>query len=96
MNELVVKDNEAIIDDTVYISYKCQNCGAEIVADEQTAATFCVYCGNTAILKSKLSGNFKPDYIIPFKIEKERAIEAFKDLSKGSWQKKLLHSLVCH
>ncbi len=71
------------IDDTVYVSYKCQNCGAEIVADEQTAATFCVYCGNTAILKNKLSGEFKPNLIIPFKTEKEHAIKAFENVSKG-------------
>lgn len=67
----------------VYDAYKCKNCGAEIVADSQTSATFCVYCGNTAILKSKLSGEFKPDLIIPFAKEKEVAIEAFKSLSKG-------------
>ena len=66
-----------------YVSYRCQNCGAEIVADEQTAATFCVYCGNTAILKNKLSGEFKPDYIIPFKTEKDAAIKAFENISKG-------------
>ncbi len=72
------------VDDKVsYVSYKCKNCGAEIVADEQTAATFCLYCGNTAILKSKLSGKFSPDYIIPFKTEKEAAIKAFTNLSKG-------------
>lgn len=67
----------------VYDSYKCSNCGAEIVADSETSATFCVYCGNTAILKSKLSGEFKPDLIIPFKKEKECAIQAFKGLSSG-------------
>ncbi len=64
-------------------SYKCQNCGAEIVADQNTAATFCVYCGSVAILKSKLSGKFSPDSIIPFKKEKEEAIKAFESLSKG-------------
>ena len=67
----------------LYTSYKCKNCGAEIVADKETAATFCVYCGNTAILKSKLSGQFKPDLIIPFKKEKQVAINAFKNLSNG-------------
>lgn len=67
----------------IYDSYKCKNCGAEIVADNQTSATFCVYCGNTAILKSKLSGEFKPDLIIPFAKDKDVAIEAFKGLSKG-------------
>ena len=66
-----------------YISYKCESCGAEIVADNETAATFCVYCGNTAILQSKLSGKFSPDKIIPFKKEREAAINAFRGLSKG-------------
>ena len=70
-------------DPGLYISYKCQSCGAEILADEQTSATFCVYCGNTAILKSKLDGAFAPDCIIPFKKTKEDAIEAFKKLNKG-------------
>lgn len=77
---------EGTVDDAVqdlYTSYKCKNCGAEIVADSETAATFCVYCGNTAILKSKLSGQFKPDLIIPFKKEKQVAINAFKNLSNG-------------
>lgn len=66
-----------------YVSYTCKDCGAEIIADEQTAATFCVYCGNTAILKNKLSGEFRPSKIIPFKVEKEVAIESFKGISKG-------------
>lgn len=66
-----------------YISYHCESCGAEIIADSETSATFCVYCGNTAILKSKLSGKFSPDLVIPFKKTKEEAIEAFKGLSKG-------------
>ena len=66
-----------------YVSFKCESCGAEIIADDQTSATFCVYCGNTAILQSKLSGKFSPDKMIPFKKTKEEAIEAFKKLSKG-------------
>lgn len=66
-----------------YDTYTCQNCGAEIIADEQTSATFCIYCGNTAILKNKLSGKFNPKFIIPFKKEKEDAIKAFKELKKN-------------
>ena len=54
-------------DDVIYDSYRCPDCGAEIVADENTSATFCIYCGNTAIIKSKLSGKFAPSKIIPFK-----------------------------
>lgn len=70
-------------DDTIYDSYKCPDCGAEIIADANTTATFCVYCGNTAILKSKLSGKFAPTKIIPFKNVKDDAVAAFKKIKKG-------------
>lgn len=76
-------NNNFKTEDATYISYKCENCGAEIVADEQTSATFCVYCGSTAILRNKLVGKFKPDLIIPFKVKKEVAVEKFQKLSKG-------------
>jgi len=79
-------ENKTIVEDddySDYISYQCQSCGAEIVADNETASTFCVYCGNTAILKNKLSGKFAPNLIIPFKKTKEDAILAFKNISKG-------------
>ena len=68
---------------TNYVNYNCPDCGAEIVTDENTAATFCVYCGNTSIIKNRLSGEFAPDKLIPFKIEKNKAVEAFKKLKKG-------------
>lgn len=80
-----VKDTklEEEMDTSEYVTYNCPDCGAEIIADSETSATFCVYCGNTAILKNKLSGRFKPDYIIPFKKTKEEAIAAFQNVKKG-------------
>ena len=63
--------------------YYCEDCGAKIIADKNTAATFCVYCKNTAILKSRLTDEFSPSKIIPFAKTKEDAIEAFKSLKKG-------------
>lgn len=77
------KDAKVEDDNVEYVQYHCESCGAEIIADKETAATFCVYCGNTAILQSKLSGKFSPDLVIPFKTTKEEAITAFKGLSKG-------------
>ena len=76
-------DKSSDVEDVTYVEYHCKDCGAEIIADENTASTFCVYCGNTAILKSKLSGKFAPSKIIPFKKTKNDAIEAFKNVSKG-------------
>ena len=44
-NETTKKEKEIPKDEySAYVSYKCESCGAEIIADEQTAATFCVYC----------------------------------------------------
>lgn len=78
--KIEVSEEEANVE---YVSYHCKDCGAEIIADAQTSATFCVYCGNTAILKNKLVGKFAPDLIIPFKMDKQVAIDEFKNLSKG-------------
>ena len=54
-----------------------QSCGAQIVTDETTAALFCYYCHNPVVLEEKLAGNFKPDYILPFQIDKKKAQEIF-------------------
>lgn len=62
--------------------YRCQSCGAEIIADENTTATFCVYCGNTAILKDKIHNSRVPDLIIPFQKVKEDATKAFEKVVK--------------
>ncbi len=62
--------------------YHCNNCGAEIIADENTTSTFCVYCGSTAILKNRIDSGRAPNYIIPFKNVKDDAVVAFKNLFK--------------
>lgn len=69
--------------DDKYVSYNCPDCGATIICDEETSATFCIYCGNTSIIKNRLTGKFAPSKIIPFKKSKEEAINAFKGLKKG-------------
>ena len=58
--------------------YICNTCGGEIVADENTAASNCPYCDNPVVMKGQFKGDLKPDYVIPFKLEKQAAIEAFK------------------
>ncbi len=61
------------------VLYVCPSCGAEIVTDETTAATTCYYCSNPVVLSGELSGELKPDFIIPFKIDKDGAISKFKE-----------------
>lgn len=63
-------------------NYHCKNCGAEIMADETVTATFCVYCGSTAILKEKIEDGRAPSMIIPFKNTKNDASVAFSKITK--------------
>lgn len=64
-------------------TYTCENCGATLITDENTASTFCVYCRSNTVIKGKLKGKFSPKYVIPFAKTKEEAIEAFKKCKKG-------------
>lgn len=69
--------------------YVCPSCGAELVCDDTTAATSCPYCGNPSIVPGKLDDMQKPDYVLPFRMNRQQAVEALKKYYKG---KKLLPS----
>lgn len=68
-------------------AYNCPSCGAELILDETTAATACPYCGNPSIIPGVFSQTLRPDLILPFKLNKDDAINALKNYYKG---KKLL------
>lgn len=59
-------------------AYHCQQCGAEIVTDDTTAATRCYYCHSPVVLTDRLSGDFHPDGVIPFQLDKAGAMDAFQ------------------
>lgn len=63
--------------------YSCRQCGAEIVTDPTTAASFCPYCNSPIVFTSKLSGAARPDFIIPFTQNKESAEAALRAFYKG-------------
>ncbi len=63
--------------------YVCNSCGGEIVADETTAASACPFCDNPVVMMGQLSGALKPDYVIPFKLDKKAAKAALKKHYEG-------------
>lgn len=68
-------------------TYVCNSCGGEIIGDENTAATACPFCGNPVVMMGQFCGALKPDYVIPFKLDKKAAKEALQKHYSG---KKLL------
>ena len=63
--------------------YNCPSCGAELICDAATAATSCPYCGNTTIVPGQLGGALKPDYVLPFRLDKKAAVAALKKHYEG-------------
>ena len=66
-------------------SYVCHSCGGEIIATDTTAATSCPFCDNPVVMMNQFQGNLKPDYVIPFKLDKKAAIEGLKNHLSGKF-----------
>lgn len=69
------------------MTYVCKSCGGEIIGDSTTAATHCPFCDNPVIISDKIAGKLKPNYLIPFKLNKN---DAKANLLKHFKNKKLL------
>lgn len=67
--------------------YHCPSCGGEIITDQTTGATNCPFCDSPMVFLSQFSGDFKPDLVVPFKLDKESAKNGLKKHLTG---KKLL------
>ena len=65
--------------------FLCPSCGAEIATDATTAATYCYFCHNPVVLSGRLSGQFLPNKVLPFKVEKEEATKRFLEWTKKKW-----------
>ncbi len=68
-------------------TYVCKSCGGEIIGDNNTAAAACPYCGNPVVMMGQFRGALKPDYVIPFQLDKKAAKEVLYQHYNG---KKLL------
>lgn len=77
--EMKEHDREAV-ETAAAVAYSCPSCGAQIVTDETTAATFCYYCHNPVVLTGRVTGEYHPDGVLPFAISREKALEIF-----GQW-----------
>ncbi len=64
-------------------AYSCPSCGAQLICDENTAATSCPYCGNPTVVPAQFAGALRPDYIIPFKLDKQAAVKKLSEYYGG-------------
>ena len=62
--------------------FRCPQCGAEILSEDTTAATFCSFCCSSTVLESRVTKEKKPAYILPFKKTKEDCKNAYENMMK--------------
>lgn len=65
------------------IAYICPDCGGRVLTEPNTTATFCVYCHNPTVIASRLTGEYRPAYLLPFQYTKEQAVQSVKKLARG-------------
>ena len=63
--------------------YRCRNCGAEIITDKTTMATSCAFCNSPVVLTEQLDTEFRPKWILPFRIERKRVEQIYLDYVKS-------------
>ena len=64
-------------------AYVCSSCGAELVCDDTTAVSECPYCGNPVVAAGRFAGEFRPDLVIPFKLDRKAAEHALAEHYQG-------------
>lgn len=58
--------------------YSCSACGAEVMVNENEAASYCVYCGQPVIVFERVSSEMQPDYIVPFTVPQQDAMNFYR------------------
>ncbi len=76
--ELVTETKRAKKRDLEGKCYTCSQCGASLMTFDETAVTFCSYCGSQGMLEDKMVAQESPDLIIPFAKTKEECIANYK------------------
>lgn len=81
----LLSEREDVVVDAVngdYVEYHCPSCGANIVTDETTVATNCYFCNNPIVMSGKLESSQMPTKVIPFRVDKKKALESFESWIK--------------
>lgn len=64
--------------------YTCPQCGGEVMTTNVSATGFCMYCGASTILDSRIRREKRPARIIPFRKTKEDCKKAFTGMMRRS------------
>ncbi len=61
------------------VQTECVNCGAPLTIGEYDSTCQCEYCESYIILDHRVSGEYRPNLMLPFKIDKKGAVELLRN-----------------
>jgi LSD1 subclass zinc finger protein len=64
---------------------RCDKCGAEQNLSSNLFASNCTFCGAAIVSKSYANRRIKPKSLVPFQLDRSRALESFRGWVKGRW-----------
>lgn len=65
--------------------YTCNHCGGEIIINNTEVSTYCIYCGNPAVVFSRVAKQRRPEAILPFSVSREDAIDIMRMRLKNAF-----------
>lgn len=86
-----VNDNEVYSKPKI-LEFHCSQCGANLICEPNTLADFCLYCKSSNIIKSRISSDFNPKWIIPFALTQKKAEEIY--LNWITYHKKIPKTII--
>lgn len=62
---------------------ECINCGAPLTVNDYNSTCKCEYCGSYIVLDDRISCNYEPELVLPFKFGMKKAVEMLKEEFKS-------------
>ncbi len=85
LNDLLTAHDKEWSDSTVVIC--CSNCGAKEIVNKTDISKHCSFCGTTNVIETENLSGLKPNAVVPFELDKEKA-----KISVVTWAKKKIFS----
>jgi LSD1 subclass zinc finger protein len=83
---LFIEEAEAKTEHQVISTVKCGSCGANTTLQPNITSSNCPYCDTPLVVKDAATCDIiKPSYILPFKVERNKAKEGFVKWVGGLW-----------
>ncbi len=76
-------DKESVVNEV-----ECSGCGARSIYNGEVFADKCVYCGSSYVVTVEGGDYIKPEYVIPFKIDKKEADKKIANWAKSQFYMK--------